>query len=55
LCTMYGQEKQVRKQFRLKQSVIDAAKDLCKHENRNFTNLIETLILREHKSLGLGK
>lgn len=41
---MYGKEKTVRKELRIKESALKCAKTLCKDQNRNFNNLIETLI-----------
>lgn len=41
---MYGKEKTVRKQLRIKKSAMDCADELCSNQNRSFNNLIETLI-----------
>jgi hypothetical protein len=41
---MYGKEKTVRKELRIKESALKCAERLCEDQNRNFNNLIETLI-----------
>lgn len=49
---MYGKEKTIRKQLRVKGSAIKCANELCQSQNRSFNNLIETLIFNE---CGRGK
>jgi hypothetical protein len=47
---MYGKEKTVRKELRIKESALNCAERLCKEQNRNFNNLIETLIFNACES-----
>lgn len=46
---MNNKEKKVPKSFRLSQKSIDLLDKICEKENRNETNMIETLILEKAK------
>lgn len=46
---MYGKEKTIRKELRIKESALKCAEKKAKEQNRNFNNYIETLILEDCK------
>lgn len=50
---MNNKEKKVPKSFRLSQKSIDLLSKICEKENRNETNMIETLILEKAKDISI--
>lgn len=46
---MYGKEKTIRKELRIKESALKCAEKKAKASNRSFNNYIETLILEDCK------
>lgn len=52
---MYGKEKTVRKQLRIKDSAMKCAEEICRLENRSFNNFIETLIFEKCKTENFKK
>ena len=47
---MYGKEKQIRKELRIKESAFNCAKKRMKDRNNpSFNNYVETLILEDCK------